>query len=242
MTEAEWLTCTDPQPMLRFLRGQSSERKLRLFAVACCRRLGEFLLDERVRSAVEVAERFADGTVGQEAREDAKNEADEAALELLDDVEERRIVKSYAFWSAARAAHAAVCTAADPDGPLAERAAEVAAAGVECYVRDELHDSENAPAALQAEKVTQAELVRDLFGPLPFRTVTINPLWLAWNGGTVVKLAQGIYDDRGFDRLPVLADALEEASCTDPDLLGHCREPGPHVRGCWILDRLLGKE
>jgi hypothetical protein len=227
--------------MLEFLRGQSSERKLRLFAVACCRRLRQFMLDERVRSGVEVAEQYADGTVGEEAREDAKNEADEAAIELLDDVDERRILKSYAFWSAARAAHAAVCTAADPDGPLAERAAEVAVAGVECYVRDELHDSENAPAALQAEKEAQAGLVRDIFGPLPFRTVTIDPLWLAWNEGTVVKLAHGIYDDRAFDRLPVLADALEEAGCHDADALGHCRHPGPHVRGCWLVDLLLGK-
>jgi hypothetical protein len=242
MTEAEWLACTDPQPMLEFLRGQSSERKLRLFAVACCRRLREFMLDERVRSAVEVAERFADGTVGEDAREDAKLDADEAAGEILDDIEERRILNSYAFWFAARVAHAAVCTAADPDGPQAERAAEAAANGVESHVRDGLSDWQNAAAAKQAEMLQQATLVRDIFGPLPFRTVTINPLWLAWNDGTVVKLAQGIYDDRTFDRLPVLADALEEARCPDPDILAHCRQPGEHVRGCWVVDSILGKE
>jgi hypothetical protein len=228
--------------MLEFIRGRCSDRKLRLFAVACCRRLRAFMPDERIRSAVEIAERYADGTVGEEAREDAKNEADETALELLDDVDERRILKSYAFWSAARAAHAAVCTAADPNGPLAERAAEVAAAGVECYVRDELHDAENAPAALQAEKETQAGLVRDIFGTLHFHTVPIDPLWLAWNEGTVVKLAQTIYDDRAFDRMPVLADALEDAGCDNADILGHLRGPGPHVRGCWVVDLLLGKE
>jgi hypothetical protein len=72
--------------------------------------------------------------------------------------------------------------------------------------------------------------------------VTITPAWVAWNEGTVVKLTQGIYDDRAFDRLPVLADALEEAGCTNAEILAHCREPGPHVRGCWALDLLLEKE
>jgi hypothetical protein len=72
--------------------------------------------------------------------------------------------------------------------------------------------------------------------------VTIAPTWLAWNEGTVVKLAKGIYDDRAFDRLPVLADALEEAGCHDPAITAHCRQPGEHVRGCWVVDLLLGKE
>ena len=58
----------------------------------------------------------------------------------------------------------------------------------------------------------------------------------------MVKLAQGIYDDRAFDRMPVLADALEEAGCYDADILAHCRQPGEHVRGCWVVDLLLGKE
>jgi hypothetical protein len=75
----------------------------------------------------------------------------------------------------------------------------------------------------------------------PGRSVPIAASWLAWDGGTVPRLAQAIYAGRAFDRLPILADALEEAGCTDADLLGHCRGPGPHVRGCWVMDRLLGK-
>jgi hypothetical protein len=86
-----------------------------------------------------------------------------------------------------------------------------------------------------------AALVRDIFGN-PFRPVTIDPSWLAWNDGTVVKLAQGIYDDRTFDCLPILADALEEAGCDKADILTHCRQPGEHMRGCWVVDLLLGKE
>jgi hypothetical protein len=84
-------------------------------------------------------------------------------------------------------------------------------------------------------------LLRCIFGN-PFRSVTIDPWWLAWNDGTIPNLAQGIYDERAFDRLPILADALEEAGCHDADILAHCRSEGPHVRGCWVVDLLLGKE
>jgi hypothetical protein len=228
--------------MLEFLRGKASERKLRLFTVACCRRLRKFILDDRVRTAVEVAERYADGTVDEDAREDAKFDADDAAMEILDDIEERRILNSYAFWFAARVAHAADCTAADPDGPQAERAVEAAAYCVGAHLRDGLSDWQNAPAAKQAEMEQQATLVRDIFGPIPFRSVTIDPLWLAWNDDTVVKLAQGIYDERAFDRLPILADALEQAGCTNAEILDHCRGGSDHVRGCWALDSILAKE
>jgi hypothetical protein len=88
----------------------------------------------------------------------------------------------------------------------------------------------------------QCWLFRELFGPLPFRPVTIDPSWLVWQDGTVRNLAQAIYEDRAFDRLPILGDALEEAGCDNPDTLTHCRQPGPHVRGCWVVDMILGKE
>jgi hypothetical protein len=83
-------------------------------------------------------------------------------------------------------------------------------------------------------------LFREIFGN-PFRPVSLPPSWLAWNDGTIPKLARALYDERAFDRLPILADALEETGCTDAAILGHCRGPGPHVRGCWALDLLLGK-
>ena len=86
----------------------------------------------------------------------------------------------------------------------------------------------------------QARLLRDIVGS-PFRLHSIAPAWLAWNDGAIRKMVQAIYDTRAFDRLPLLADALEDAGCTDADLLGHCRGPGPHVRGCWVVDLLLGK-
>src|SRR5262249_12009239 len=87
---------------------------------------------------------------------------------------------------------------------------------------------EATPDAIRA---SQCDLLRDIMGN-PFRPVAVEPSWLAWNGGTLGKLARSIYNDRAFDRLPVLADALEDAGCHDPDILDHCRGPGPHVRGC----------
>jgi hypothetical protein len=86
--------------------------------------------------------------------------------------------------------------------------------------------------------------LRDIFGPLPFRAVTCNPVWFLWSGGTVQRLAASAYDERDFspERMGVLADALEDAGCADPDILNHCRRPGVHVKGCWVVDALLGRE
>ncbi len=88
----------------------------------------------------------------------------------------------------------------------------------------------------------QADVLRDIIGPLPFRPVALNLCWPSWNHGTVPALARRIYDERAFHDLPILADALEDAGCTDEDILMHCRQPGEHVRGCWVVDLLLGKE
>jgi hypothetical protein len=85
-----------------------------------------------------------------------------------------------------------------------------------------------------------AAVVRDIFGN-PFRPVSLDPAWLSWNEGTVPRIAQVIYEDGRFNKLPVLADALEEAGCDNDAILSHCREPGPHARGCWVIDQVLGK-
>jgi hypothetical protein len=85
-----------------------------------------------------------------------------------------------------------------------------------------------------------AERFRCLCGN-PFRPVDLDPAWLTWNGGCVRDLAAAIYRDRAFDRLPILADALEDAGCVNADLLTHLRGPGPHVLGCWALDLITGR-
>jgi hypothetical protein len=88
----------------------------------------------------------------------------------------------------------------------------------------------------------KADFLRCIFGPLLFRPITIDPKWLTWNDGTVPNLAQAIYDERRFEDTPILADALMDAGCHDEEILAHCRGPGPHVRGCWVVDLLLAKE
>lgn len=80
------------------------------------------------------------------------------------------------------------------------------------------------------------DLIRDLFGN-PFRKVEFNP---EWRTSTAAGLAEAVYEDNAFDRMPILADALEDAGCDDPELLTHCREGPVHVRGCWVVDRVLG--
>ena len=87
---------------------------------------------------------------------------------------------------------------------------------------------------------TLADTLREFFGPLPFRSLAVDPAWRAWNDGCVAKIAQGIFDDGRFADLPILADALLDAGCDSDDLLDHLRRPGGHVRGCWALDLVLG--
>ncbi|MGH7174582.1 MAG: hypothetical protein ACRELG_30310 [Gemmataceae bacterium] len=93
----------------------------------------------------------------------------------------------------------------------------------------------------EGERWARSKLLRDIFGPLPFRPIVLDLAWLAWSDGTVRRLAQAIYDERAFERMPILADALEEAGCADADILNHCRQPSEHVRGCWVVDLILGK-
>ena len=232
MTESDWNSSTDPQAMLSFLRdgGRATDRKLRLFAVACCRRLGPLLQDPRITTALDVAERYADG---------AATQADlEAALRGAVRAQRAQRRKALLF------AYAAVMDACGPGGlGAAEKAAwaEAAAANARATYGERLRRTRPDLYA------TLAALLRDIFGN-HFRTVTADPAWLAWHGGAVVNLATAVYEERALPsghldaaRLAVLADMLEEAGCSDADLLDHLRSPGPHVRGCFAVDLLSGR-
>jgi len=109
---------------------------------------------------------------------------------------------------------------------------------------EESHDLWEAAYASRSHnpriKRRQVAILRDIINN-PFRPVSIDPDWLSWNDGTVQKIAQVIYGERAFDRLPIMADALEEAGCNNVEILNHCRQPEEHVRGCWVVDALLGK-
>ena len=86
-------------------------------------------------------------------------------------------------------------------------------------------------------QVEESEIVRDIFGN-PFRPVTLDPVWLS---STVRDLAYTIYDERVFERMPILGDALMDAGCDSDEIIQHCQGPGLHVRGCWVVDLVLGK-
>jgi hypothetical protein len=215
MTEEEWLACPDPWPMLEFLRGKADKRKFLLFACACERRLWN--QPDCEREKVEVTERFADGKA---------TAAD--VLAALQDIG----IDGVTLSSVTDMDPVAWAKYGSRDS--AEFAANVAQG------RSQVSDDEDEgawDAAYTAEKAVQPALLRDIFGN-PFRPVSIDPGWLTSN---VIGLAQGIYEDRAFDLLSILADALEEAGWDNPDILAHCRQPGEHVRGCWALDLILGR-
>jgi len=202
MTEQEWLECADPEPMLEFLHGKASDRKLRLFGCACWRRIWHLLRDDPCRQTVNKAELFADSRLTKEELWDAGHATRDASLWVAEP----------SAWHAGSKA-ALMATYAETDG-------------------------DSASSWWANVRAIQTTLVKDIFGN-PFNLAPMNPEWIT---ATVISLATAIYDDRAFDRLPILADALEDAGCTHVDMLTHCRQPGEHVRGCWPLDLLLGKQ
>jgi hypothetical protein len=227
VTEAEWKSWTDPQQLLVFLEGTASHRKLRLFSCACCRRVWHLLTDQRSRKAVESAERYADGTMSEEAlsldAEDARGVYQDAKLraEVNPDADRSEEAFASSSWTA---------SAVYPRGYYPLDATEVSL-GILAGVSE-------AGLPVDSERIGQIAILHDIFGD-PFHPVAVDPNWLS---STVTSLAQAIYADRAFDRMPILADALEDAGCTNQDILDHCRQPGEHCRGCWVVDLLLGKE
>jgi hypothetical protein len=244
MTEAEWLVCNHPRPMLEFLRGKASDRKLRLFAVACCKRVWLFLKDARTRKAVEVAEAFAEGLLSAEDLSDAGLEA----TRVVAPPEFRFVPLDSAGQAVDKASNAAVMTCSTPDNDMADCTGAVSGycSSAAAYLGHEegfadWHD-QRLVAKMRLEFNVHSWLLRELFGPLPFRPVNLPLPILTWNDRTVPRIAEGIYAERAFGRLPILHDALLDAGCADEALLAHCRKPEGHVRGCWALDLILGKE
>jgi hypothetical protein len=223
MNEDEWLACTDPELMLCHLGSAISCRKLRLFTCAWGYEEWQRMTDERSRDAVVVAEQFADGLASPEELISAFNAAHEArkAIPLILGGRHGKGVKSQDGSRASKYAAGVARNAANPE--LSRRMPRHTASG------------RNA-----ARRVALANYLRDIFGN-PFRNISVDFLWMEWNDNTIARLAYAIYDEYAFDRLPILADALEEAGCTDADILNHCRQPSEHVRGCWVVDLLLGK-
>ncbi len=248
--EAMWLSSTQPYGMLRHLRHgrgvtttAAGRRRLRLFSVACCRSVWEFL-DEGSRHAVEVAERFADGQARKAelaAAHERAAEAHRSVAETLSAMQERLEALPEELAVRFFATRAAESTA----GPRLADATEIVAQSAVTIRASHLSQGPGRqPGRVgrqQEESSFQAGLLRCLFHS-PFSPAAVDGAWIIGSGGTVARLARAIYDERAFGRLPVLADALEEAGCTDGALLAHCRSGGPHARGCWVLDALPGTE
>jgi hypothetical protein len=253
LTEEQWLHNTSPFVLLKYLRHhcnvarvQGGRRRLRLFCCTCCRQVWPLLGDERSRRAVEVSEQFADGLIRKVELRAAEEQARAVYTAARDRLEEA--LQNYPVWALETrplVLHAAVASAAEGAAApsVSARTAQlvsefVATATAYCDL------SGAGPQELeQKTREASAEhcrLLRDVFGN-PFRPVPFDPVWLERNDGAARKLASVIYDERTFEQMPILGDALEEAGCPDESVLTHCRSGGPHARGCWVLDLLAGR-
>jgi hypothetical protein len=217
VTEAEWLACVVPERMMKRFYPRPSSRKYRLFACACCRH--SWKVSPKAPSplavrAVELAELFADGLAVQVELWDC--------LTRLKDCRRTGLITGI---SDPQKNH--------PDD-LALNVIGVEtigdAKGASTFCRTVVPSPDQAP--------TQVGFNRDIFGN-PFRPVTFNP---EWRTDIATALARQMYESRDFGAMPILADALQDAGCENSDILDHCRGPGPHVRGCWVVDLVLGKE
>jgi hypothetical protein len=206
MTEAEWLGCDEPWVMLEFLRGKASDRKLRLFACACCREVWESLCVERCRRAVEIAEQYADGQVGEQVLARAHALACNSAHGYS-----QRMA-----WSKIR----------NCDGPQ-DQEGRLLFATVAAHVHTPFLIGRLRWVALDSElRSLSPKFLHCIFGHL-FHPVMHG----AWITPAAVSVARDCCDRRDFAALPILADLLEEAGCPEQSVLDHCRQPGPHVRG-----------
>jgi hypothetical protein len=222
MTEAAWLACVDPKAMLDYCRErkmhrkvrQVTNRKLRLFVVACCRQLWDSLTLEAVRAVVELNERVADKLATEQELAKARNAAHGPAHEA---------------WNQSRR----------EGTPTEETIRRLFFAIFMGHSIDELR-RDSMPLLLTDPVLLSAapSLLRDIFGN-PFRPAMLDP---AWRTSTVTALARGMYESRDFTPMPILADALQDARCDNDDILNHCRDGGVHIRGCWVVDLVLGKE
>jgi len=245
VTEAEWLNGADPQAMLEHVRGTASHRKLRLFAAACCRQVWRFLGHEDSRQGVIVAERYADGLASERERQAAAAAIPRCYSYGDEDPTDPGNVDTFATEAVACALFADNdCPPITTYATTCAIAAAHASANAAAYAASVSVAGNQDAAARVADRVYAAalrqrvSLVRDLFGN-PFRAVAFDAVWLT---PEVVRLARAAYDERAFDQMPDLAEALDRAGCTHQEIQRHCRQPGEHVRGCWVVDLILGQQ
>jgi hypothetical protein len=224
--------------MLDQFRNKAELRKFQLFACACCRqitalcesRAKEFMEDSQIVYALEFIETAIDDhrvlSHLARVRGNARKAARERRGRIVNEVFAAGQTVDFAIDTLEFATNSAVHNLACNTARYAVYTQSIVPAG-----------DPDLRRASQA-KMKQVHLVRDIFGN-PFRPVTLDHAWLT---GDVFAIAEAIYADRAFDRMPILGDALEDAGCANADILDHCRLPGEHVRGCWVVDLLLAKK
>jgi hypothetical protein len=264
MSAETWATCDEPSRLFSYLRSSKrarpTSRQLLLFAAACCRRLEHLFEWDWERPTLEVLERMLEGA----ATADELKAVQESCADIhiwgggnLTPTERVFLLIGTAFRDqgktfgilqanavADQTATAVGLRAADQSTTfqLARARAETEHAGnpIGRVFVVEVARAEAMAGPLALEKQAQCHLLRDVLGN-PFRPPTAMVTQSLRGVSTIQQLSRGIHDERAFERLPILADALEEAGCTDADILAHLRGPGPHVRGCWVLDLILGR-
>lgn len=197
---------------------EASRRKRRLLATAFARRTWS-LLPKSCRKGIELAERFADG-IG------SVKEMIVAARRTLQRAEMTSVARpevGHASWSV----YHALAPFSLPDHVEASHSSRRALILAGADSREEL--------------VSQCNILLDAIGDAPHSRHLVEH-WQAWNDACVARVASRIYDERRFDDMPILHDALLDAGCDEEQILAHCREPLLHERGCWVLDFLMGRE
>jgi hypothetical protein len=237
MTEKEWLACDNARTLLGCARGSISNRKLWLFASACAGTASESWPEEISSQIRRIADDVAAGAATREELRHAWQQA-QSWKEQLVAIQDFDLAACIRDWQEVLLGER-MLTYGGTDEDQSRRLAGVAqahqrgfrAARWATWIPSEMGTN---PTGLEIKCV----VLRDIFGN-PFRSVVCDPVWRT---STVTQLAAALYDERAFERLPILADALEEVGCADAALLGHLRGPGPHVRGCWVVDLVLGNQ
>jgi hypothetical protein len=251
MTEAEWLACEDPHAMLTTLKGRGCERKLQLLACACCRLNRRFVSTDGFTDVIALCEQVADGSLTRaELYANAEHLLRRPGLIVrqedyplgFDPVRALRgALAADSFFGASVSLPSHYWD--EPDREAGRR---------ECchLVRCVFGTPPFLPRGPFGRLLAAARGLTGLFAgrsnpstPLAASgSATPIPLNAEWRTDTAVTLARQMYESRDFSAMPILADALQDAGCDNEDVLSHCRGPGPHVRGCWVVDLVLGKE
>jgi len=228
MTEAEWLACEDPATMLdcfdpgpvrNLLTSSGHERRLLLFCVACCR-AAQHNEPDFSGSILTATERYVDGAGEAEEIIRSGHRYDSDLCPAL------RISQHFEFRRDRQPASVLSC---------AISVARLAGWSFGRGSRDQTRGGDEIERGMRE----QTDLLRDAFGN-PFRPITFDP---RWRTSTAIAIAQVMYESRDYSAMPILADALQDAGCDNDDILNHCRDAnGVHVRGCWVVDLVLGKE